>query len=280
MQAVSEGHLSTAFGTQTHAAGLASTAIGIAANSSGNGSFAAGPAAKALGTQAIGIGANVTASAVNTIAMGTSANASQESSIVMGANSSAQDSAMPNLTTLANASSVVIGTNSHSNGTNVVIGSNNAANGEKNILIGNKNKMNNFTSAGFPTTGNVLIGDDLVAESSIGNTIIGTGTRAGTNNARDYGVTAIGSLSQAYYLSIALGTLAKADTNPTAYVENVNMSNSNPSRSGMAGAVAIGSMSRAHNIGEGHTALGTNAWAQNRYSNALGAGSTSWGGGE
>ena len=274
---VQAGLSSNAFYPNTAAIGDVSVAIGATSQSLGVASNAIGVNALSRGDASTAIGLLSRADATNTIAIGTGANASQESSIVMGANSSAQDSAIPNLTTLTNASSVVIGTNSHSNGTNVVIGSNNTANGEKNILIGNKNRMNNFTSAGFPTTGNVLIGDDLVAESSIGNTIIGTGTRAGTNNARDYGVTAIGSLSQAYYLSIALGTLAKADTNPTAYVENVNMSSSNPSRSGMAGAVAIGSMSRAHNIGEGHTALGTNAWAQNRYSNALGAGSTSWG---
>lgn len=135
------GDLATAFGTQSHATGLASTALGVASTASGNGSIAIGPGTDAIGEQSIGMGANATSNNSHSIAIGTNATASGNQSISIGYTnkvSGNNSGAFGDLSTITGSGAYTVGNRNNVSGSNtMVLGNNITATTNESVVLGN-----------------------------------------------------------------------------------------------------------------------------------------------
>ncbi|EXI61611.1 ESPR-type extended signal peptide-containing protein [Mannheimia granulomatis] len=163
VQAISSGHLATAFGTSSEASGLASTALGVAAKSTGYGALSAAPGALASGETSIALGAASQATKINSVAISEKAKATGDNSISIGQLSNATSTnaiALGSAANVAAENASSIGANAQATLANSVAlgaGSTTATNATKEDSA----TVNGITYGNFKGDENVAVGDQV-----------------------------------------------------------------------------------------------------------------------
>ncbi|MFB2538643.1 beta strand repeat-containing protein, partial [Acinetobacter sp. c3-l95] len=236
------GVAAVAVGVQSRATGALSTAIGTSSQSIGLASAAFGIGSKATGGASLSMGSASTSDGESSVAVGNLSKSVYTSDVAIGRNSSSEsvkDAVNPTtvggvLTDKGGVGAIAIGNNSVSKGSNDHLVRN---------TTDNKNELTNGVvyKALKDSDGDIVISKDGVNAYTAISTSVGNAAYA------DQGGTAIGDGAKSIQLSVAVGSLAQAQT---------------------TGGVAIGAAAFAK--GNTATAIGRQATAIDDFAQAIG----------